>query len=237
MYTCLYKKTYAFFASSWEKWGKDTPIKTEPIPEKEKSTGFLGEFWNEIRETFNEITDAPKSKYQAVRETYKILVATGAITDFSNILSLAKRWTEWSGRSGMRAVLKALKDAKNGTISIVTYANNQYDTHSLQNYEKIVRWNTSQLNVWIVKWLVHLSQINPSLSLSKETWQEIATYCANRWWNTKIIGNDTELATFMGRNYGEKKLKEETKSSEHYQQRTSNDRKKRSSPCRTPKSK
>jgi len=102
------------------------------------STQFANIDMKEFRSTIDEIASAEESSTKAVRDTYKILRSTWAIPDLKDIPSLIARWTEWSGLSGMRAVINALRLARTGHLSIVTYSNGIYTSYKKSEYENFV---------------------------------------------------------------------------------------------------
>lgn len=170
---------------------------------------------SELKDIALSILEAEKSDIQEVRETYKILKATGAIPEISvgNIKSLIGRWMDWSWASWLRAVLSSLNNARKGNISIVTYSNKQYQSYSMDEYDAIVSSNPESVNTSVVKWLLNLYKTsdwsNSNISFKKETWENISIYAASKNWETKIIGTDRDIAVFLWTTYGEKKIKEE----------------------------
>jgi hypothetical protein len=170
---------------------------------------------SELKDIASSILEAEKSDIQEVRETYKILKATGAIPEISvgNIKSLIGRWMDWSWVSWLRAVLSSLSNARKGNISIVTYSNKQYQSYSMADYDAMVSIHPDSVNPSIVKWLLHLYTVsnwsNSNISFKKETWESIATYCAKREWKTNIVWWDDEIATFLWTKYDQKVQEQE----------------------------
>ncbi len=175
-----------------------------------KSDDILGSF-ELMLETKKRISNAEESKNPVVKETLELLKATGIIEEW--IISnsrILKRFVDWSWRSGAMAIIKAFEAAENGKIQIVTFSGNNYKAQSLDTYREEVKKNPEKVNIWAIPWLIKLQeQWRSQLSLWKETWENISVYCYNKNWNTRIIGGNIEIATFMGKIYGEKKVKEE----------------------------
>ena len=169
--------------------------------------GTLDLMW----QTKKKISNAEDSKNPVVKQTLELLKVTGIIEEW--VISngrILKRFGEWSGRSWALSIIDALDKAESGQIQIVTYAGNQYKAQSLDSYREEVKQNPERVNIWAIPWLINLQkQWKNHLSLGKETWENISVYSANRNWNTRIIGESKEIATFLGTLYGEKKVKEE----------------------------
>lgn len=146
------------WSSDKEQWGKKKELSYwERV--QNVATQFANVDMKEFRSAIDELSSAEESNIKAVRDTCKILRSTGAIPDLKDIPSLVARWTEWSGLSGMRAVISALRLARTGHLSIITYANGVYTSYKKNEYEAYISKNPEVLNGWVVAGLVHLYRL------------------------------------------------------------------------------
>ena len=92
---------------------------------------------------------------------------------------------------------------------IMTFSNGAYTVTAISEYKSQIAAAPESINTWVVKWFVNLHKKWSPLWFPISTWENISVYCANRGWNTRIVGDNKEIATFLGTLYGEKKVKEE----------------------------
>ena len=106
----------------------------------------------------------------------------------------------------------ALKEVLRKSTSephIMTFSNGAYTVTSISEYKSQIAAAPESINTWVVKWFVNLHKKWSSLWFPLSTWENIATYCANRKWVTNIIWWNKEIATFLWTKYGGKIKKEE----------------------------
>lgn len=180
-------------------------------------TNVLANIDDEMKEVLFEVKDALSSNNDKVKATLSILNATGtlktnSISEFaSDIPSLLVRWKWDAGKSWMRQILIALKNAKNkGEVSIITYSDNHYKTQTIDQYNTLIYNDSSRINKWVINWLSSLRWTKVP-GLSEETWSKIGLYILNRP-DTTITTDLTIQNTNQLRELGKsEKLQKETK--------------------------
>lgn len=162
--------------------------------------------------TADAITEAENSNDPIIKKTLELLKATGTIQMwlFDRVRTVA-RFSEWSGKSWAKAILKAFEDAKKWIISIVLYAKNSYTPMSMKEYEEKIKNRPDEMNIWVSQGLWWLYEQGNNLGFWKETWSNISLYAADKWWNTGIIGWNEKMKTSIQKIYSERKVQEEKK--------------------------
>lgn len=211
---------YPHIYYKWE-WWKSPEMVSSSSQEKNKNT--LDKWINTLTgmmilpvniwiayDAWNTVEKAKSSNNPTVKDTLKILEATGIIS--GNMTSLLARWWEGSGKSWAKKIIEALETAEKWEIQIITYSNNSYATSSLKGYEKSVTTDTNTMNVSAMKWLYSLRWTG--IWFSESTWAKIWLYIYS--YNESWLWKDSRLVKDLDTNSiaDLKKLWESMKSKE-----------------------